>query len=148
MITPERFGAGVLFLGVDGRNGWVQTAGGVSEVKLVQLGPAWTGNYRLLWHPPEGFSRPLSLGDNSAAVAQIAALFARLDGQAVALAGTRFTPALQTRVRLFQRDQGLEDDGVVGVQTLLRLNEATGVDMTAAMARQWLEHAAAEEVGL
>jgi general secretion pathway protein A len=149
MITPERFGAGVLFLGNQGRNAWVLNNGRVSEVELVQLGPAWTGDYRLLWHPPEGFIRPLGVGDNSAAVAEVAALFARLDGQSQALAGTRFTPALQTRVRLFQREQGLEDDGVVGVQTLLRLNEATGVDITAARARQLLEPALlGEESGI
>jgi general secretion pathway protein A len=71
-------------------------------------------------------------------VAQVASLFARLDGQQQALAGNRFSPALQTRVRLFQREQGLEDDGVVGVQTLLKLNEALGIDLTAAVARDKL----------
>jgi general secretion pathway protein A len=146
MITPERFGASVLFLGSEGRSAWVLTDRGVSEVELIQLGSVWTGNYRLLWHPPAGFSRRLDLGDDSAAVAQVAALFARLDGQPQALAGNRFNNVLQTRVQLFQREHGLEADGVVGVQTLLRLNEATGVDITAAMARQLLEAAPEEEV--
>ncbi|MEM8662310.1 MAG: peptidoglycan-binding domain-containing protein, partial [Pseudomonadota bacterium] len=50
-----------------------------------------------------------------------------------------FTTALQTRVRLFQRQHGLSADGVVGVQTLLRLNQLTGVDLTAEAARQILE---------
>ena len=148
MITAERFGAGVLLLGSQGRTGWILSDQGVSEIELVELGTAWTGNYRLLWHPPEGFSRPLGLGDNSPAIARIATLFARLDGQPQALAGTRFTPALQSRVRLFQRQQGLEDDGVVGVQTLLRLNEATGVDLSAAEARQALAQVPGEEAGL
>lgn len=148
MITAERFGAGVLLLGSRGRTGWVLTDSGVSEIELVQLGPAWTGNYRLLWQPPEGFTRPVGLGDNSPAIAQIAALFARLDGQPQALAGTRFTPALQARVRLFQRQQGLEDDGVVGVQTLLRLNEAAGVDISAAAARKILAQASGTEASL
>jgi general secretion pathway protein A len=79
-------------------------------------------------------------------VAQVAALFARLDGQPQALAGTRFTPALQTRVRLFQREHALEDDGVVGMQTLLRLNEALGIDLTAATARAQLAAGADEGV--
>ena len=146
MITPERFAAGVLFLGVNGRNAWVATEGGIREVELGLLGPTWTGNYRLLWHPPEAFTHPLGLGDDSPAVAQVADLFARMDAQPQALAGTRFTTALQSRVRLFQREQGLEDDGVVGVQTLLRLNEATGIDLTAAAARQQLEKNSAEVV--
>ncbi len=135
MVTPERFAAGVVFLGMNGRRAWVATPGGIGEADLSLLGPAWTGNYRLLWHPPEGFNRPLGLGDNSPAVARVAELFARLDGQEQALADSRFNAALQTRVRLFQREQGLQDDGVVGMQTLLRLNEATGIDLTAAAAR-------------
>ena len=141
MITPERFAAGALFLGFNGRMAWVATEQGIIEVEPGELGPSWTGGYRLLWHPPEGFSRPLGLGDNSPAVAQVAALFARLDGQSQALAGTRFTPALQTRVRLFQREHSLEDDGVVGMQTLLKLNEALGIDPTTAAAREQLAQA-------
>jgi len=138
MTTPERFAASVLVVGIEGASAWVATGGGVTEVDLGLLGPAWTGNYQLLWHPPEGFSRPLGLGDNSPVVTQVAALFARLDGQAQALAATRFNPGLEARVRLFQREHGLEDDGVVGLQTLLKLNEVLGIDTTAARARERL----------
>lgn len=138
MISPERFAAGVLFLGFSGRDAWVATREGITRVNLAQLGPAWTGSYRMLWHPPEGFTRPLGLGDSSPAVAQIAAMFARLDGQQQALAGKRFTSALQARVRLFQRASALEADGVVGMQTLLKLNEALGIDPTSAAARDRL----------
>ena len=135
MITPERFAAGVLLLGLQDRSAWVVTDGGVKQVELGELGPAWSGSYRLLWHPPEGFVRPLGLGDDSATVARVATLFAQLDGQAQALAGSRFNAGLQARVRLFQREHGLKDDGVVGMQTLLKLNEQLGIDPTAASAR-------------
>lgn len=138
MITPERFAAGVLLLGLEDRSAWVATDGGVKQIELGELGPAWSGSYRLLWHPPEGFVRPLGLGDDSATVARVATLFARLDGQAQALAGTRFNAALQTRVRLFQREHGLKDDGVVGMQTLFKLNEQLGIDPTTAGARAQL----------
>ena len=47
------------------------------------------------------------------------------------LADSVFNTALQQRVRLFQRQRGLMDDGVVGMQTLLVLNEALGIDLTA-----------------
>lgn len=138
MITSERFAAGALFLGFNGRKVWLATGEGMTEVEPGELGPSWTGGYSLLWHPPDGFFSPLSMGDNSPAVAQVAALFARLDGQPQALAGTRFSPGLQTRVRLFQREHALDDDGVVGLQTLLKLNEVLGIDPTAASARSAL----------
>ena len=142
MISPERFAAATLLLGMDERSAWVATANGPALVELGELGLSWSGSYRLLWHPPPGYSQSLALDDDSAVVARIADLFARLDGQEQALAGTRFTPALQTRVRLFQQEQGLKADGVVGMQTLLRLNERLGISPTAAQARARLETAA------
>jgi general secretion pathway protein A len=139
MITPARFAAAALLLGMDGRSAWVLTPRGVSEVNLVELGPLWTGRYRFLWHPPAGFDGPIALGEDSAVVTQVAELFARLDGQQSALADSRFNAALQQRVRLFQLEHNLEDDGVVGVHTLLVLNEQIGIDATAAQARNQLQ---------
>ena len=54
------------------------------------------------------------------------------------LAGQRFNSALEQRVKLFQSNAGLEADGVVGVQTLLRLNERAGVDARAIDLRRQL----------
>jgi len=136
MITPERFSAGVVLLGMEGRMAWVASGKGVQQLGLAELGPLWSGRYRFLWHPPPGFDQPLALGDTHPVVGEIAQLFARLDGQPRALAGDQFNTALQQRVRLFQQEQGLDDDGVVGVQTLLKLNEQLGIDATAETARR------------
>jgi general secretion pathway protein A len=146
MVTPERFSAAVLLLGLNGRSAWALTDRGVSQVSLAGLAPAWTGRYRFLWHPPQGFERPVALGDDSAVVEQVAELFARLDGQLRALADKKFNVALQQRVRLFQLEHKLDDDGVVGVQTLLRLNEQLGIDTTAAGARSQLQDSVSEMV--
>jgi general secretion pathway protein A len=146
MITPQRFAAAVLFLGAEGRTAWVAATEGIVELELGELGLAWTGRYRLLWHPPDGFSGPLGLGDESPVVSQIASLFARLDGQQKALSGTLFSPVLQARVRMFQRENGLLDDGVVGVQTLLKINEALGIDLTNSAARKRLAQVTEEVV--
>jgi general secretion pathway protein A len=144
-ITPERFTAEMLLLGIAGAQAWVLMQGEVVQVSLVDLAPFWTGRYRFLWRPPAGFEYPLSAGDDSDAVAEVAHLFARLDQQALPLAERRFTRSLQQRVRLFQRNNGLVDDGVVGVQTLLKLNEQLGIDITAAQARQQLQVAATSQ---
>jgi general secretion pathway protein A len=79
-------------------------------------------------------------------VAQVAELFARLDGQPQPLTGTRFNLTMETRVRLFQRKYALKEDGVVGMQTLLKLNEVLGIDPTAAAARDMLADYAGEVV--
>ncbi len=138
VITPERFAAGVVLLDIQGRRGWVATHGGAEEIDLSSLAPLWRGAYRYLWRAPPGYSRPLAQGDEGPVVAQVARLFAELDGQREPLAGSRFNTALQRRVRLFQEAHGLEDDGVVGVQTLLELNRALGIDPSAEQARQVL----------
>jgi general secretion pathway protein A len=144
-ITPERFSSEVLLLGVADGSAWVLSGEDVIQVNLTELAPYWTGRYRFLWHPPAGFVKPLAAGDDSAAVAVVAQLFAELDQQARPLTGSRFTRALQQRVRLFQQQNGLVDDGVVGEQTLLKLNEQLGIDMTAAQARGQLHAATTQQ---
>ncbi len=144
-INPERFSAEVLVLGVTDTQAWLQTDAGVVQVGLAELAPYWTGRYRFLWHPPAGFEKPLALGDDNDVVTTVAQLFARLDAQPDPLTSRRFNAALQQRVRLFQQQNGLADDGVVGVQTLLKLNEQLGIDVTAAQARQRLQATATEQ---
>lgn len=138
MVTPERFAAAVVMLGMEGHQAWLATPDGVLVVNLAELGSLWREGYRFLWHPPQDFQRPLAIGDKGPVIAEVAALFARLDGQSQALANQRFNKALQQRVRLFQRSRGLDDDGVVGVQTLLELNAQLGIDTTTGRARERL----------
>jgi len=146
MVTPERFGASTLLLGMQGSQGYVATASGVELVELSQLGPLWTGDFLFLWQAPEGYELPLAVGDTSSAVSRVAMLFAQLDKQSTALADSQFNNALKQRVILFQRQHQLEDDGVVGLKTLLKLNELLGIDVTADTARSLLDVATGEVV--
>ncbi|MFK7977237.1 MAG: AAA family ATPase [Halioglobus sp.] len=145
MITPARFAAETLLLEIKGTTAWVYTPGGEVAVELAELAPLWTGKYQFLWRAPDGFSQPLTLGDNSPAVTAVAQLFARLDGQSKPLAENAFTAPLQQRVRLFQSANGLASDGVVGLRTLLALNEQLGMDVTSPLARLRLQGAAGEQ---
>lgn len=139
LITAEKFSAALVLLGIEGRSAWVANSSGIEFVKLAEIGPLWNGGYRFLWHRPKGFERLLAEGDSSPAVGEVAQLFARLDGQARALTANRFNEALKQRVMLFQGAQGLEADGVIGVQTLLKLNDALGIDTSAVAARAILQ---------
>jgi general secretion pathway protein A len=145
-ITPERFSAETLLLGIEGASAWVWTEAGVAQVSLAELAPYWTGRYRFLWHPPPGFVKPLAVGDDSPVVAAVAQLFARLDKQPQPLSGTRFNRALEQRVRMFQKQHALIDDGIVGAQTLLKLNEQLGVDVTAQQARMQLQQSSTQRL--
>ncbi|MEP1594231.1 MAG: AAA family ATPase [Halieaceae bacterium] len=138
IVTPDRFAASVVLLSIADRQATLAAEDGIIEIELAEIGAQWTGDYFYLWHPPVGFDRPIALGDSGAAVAEVARLFARLDQQETSLTGQRFNSALDQRVRLFQRSNGLDDDGVVGERTLLKLNEQLAVDVTAGRARERL----------
>lgn len=140
VITPGGISAEVLLLGVESQTAWVLTDEGVVQVsRLDELVPLWTGQYRFFWRPPQSFELSLTPGQESDVVATVAQMFARLDAQPLPLADRRFNRALQQRVRLFQREHGLVDDGVIGVRTLIKLNEQLGIDVTAAQARHQLQ---------
>jgi general secretion pathway protein A len=140
MITPQRFSASALLLGVQERSATVLTHNGLVEMNLADLGTKWTGSYRFLWRPPKGFSGPLAAGVSNATVSEVALLFAQLDGQQQPLADTVFNEALKRRVILFQQTYALEDDGVVGMQTLLKLNELLGIDASNSSAIELLQN--------
>jgi general secretion pathway protein A len=138
LVTPDRFAAAALLLELGERTATLATPGGVTAVPLADLADYWGGGYRYLWDAPAGFGSGLAVGDEGPAVAAVAGRFARLDGQLQPLTGERFTPRLAERVRLFQRAEGLAEDGIVGTQTLRRLNFAAGlVPPPAARAAAW-----------
>jgi general secretion pathway protein A len=130
LVTPTRFAAVALLLRIEGRFALLWSAGEVVSVELATLAPLWDGAFSYLWRPPQGYTGPLVLWDQSPAVGTIAGLFAELDEQGKALTGSVFNRALQARVRLFQRQQGLSPDGAIGEQTILKLNEVMGIDPT------------------
>jgi general secretion pathway protein A len=140
MVSPERFAGSAILLEIQGRVALLKSGQGFETVNLAELAPYWTGSYQFFWHPPMGFSEPLSKGDRSATVAEVAKMFALLDGQSQYLTESLFNTALERRVVMFQNQHDLTGDGVVGIQTLLKLNESLNLDVTSAVARQTLEN--------
>lgn len=90
---------------------------------LTELGQLWTGEATFIWQPVNGYNGPVARGNQGAIVKWLASQFARLDGQATGLADQQFTERLEQRVKIFQRDHNLEADGVVGLKTLLAIQE-------------------------
>ncbi len=97
-------------------------------VPWSDVAPVWTGDFVYVWSRPEGFDKSLQLGDKSDLVTWVAEQFARLDQQPAPLTRQFFTEKLKKRVELFQRTQNILPDGVIGAQTLRRLNEVLGAD--------------------
>lgn len=129
MVTKDRFAAAAFVLAFREASALTWTKQGVREVPLAELAGGWTGGARYLWQAPRGWSGSVALGNTSSAVNVIAQMFATLDDMAAPTV-TNFGQALQDRVRLFQETEGIVADGVVGEQTLLRLNDRLGIGLT------------------
>jgi general secretion pathway protein A len=138
LVREDGGSAGAVLLGIEGNSAMLLAGSGWRLVALPELALRWSGEYRFLWRPPAGYRYPLALWADSPVVLEIAQMFARLDGQPAPLSGEVFNSALDSRVRLFQERHGLAVDGVVGVRTLLKLNQALGTDPGNAEIRQSL----------
>jgi len=118
----------------------LQDRSGITRVDRESLVQRWTGRYLYLWEAPLGYSEPLSVASAMAAAAGSAdsenqqlvewllAQFALLDPNTdVIISGGRYTAAVAQQVQRFQQQQGLVADGILGRETLMRLNQLTGV---------------------
>ncbi|MGB2259629.1 MAG: AAA family ATPase [Porticoccaceae bacterium] len=86
----------------------------------------WSGTFVYLWRPPQQIDS-LKLGDiDPQAVAWLQSKLAAVDIDAeVIISAGRYSQAIADQVLSFQRQQNLKADGVVGRETLLRLNQLT-----------------------
>lgn len=128
LITPDKKTAYVLIIGLGEENALLLKGGTEFTVPWTDIAEMWKGELIYAWHRPEGFESPLAAGQRGSAVNWLAEQFAALDQQKAPLARNIYNDKLKKRVELFQAGQGIKPDGVVGVQTLRRLNEVLGKD--------------------
>ncbi len=100
------------------------------QIPLVELGEYWTGEFIYVWQVPVGFERFIYKDSAQDQVDWLSGLFAQLDDQSRLLSEGRYNSRLQKRVEIFQRQQGLKEDGKAGIQTLLKLHEMVGIAIT------------------
>jgi general secretion pathway protein A len=119
-----------ILVGIDQQNAELLINGQRQTMALEALGQRWTGSFTLVWHKPSRFETAIAEGSSGPLVTWLAQQFSQLDQQAQALAEDLFNARLSQRVMIFQRNHALKDDGVVGLKTLLKLNEAMGIETT------------------
>jgi general secretion pathway protein A len=91
----------------------------VHTVPRASVERLWDGAYTVVWRPLPGALRVLTPGVQGPEVAWLRKALG--DGE-VAARPAVYDSALAGRVAAFQRSEGLEPDGVAGIQTLLRLS--------------------------
>lgn len=131
LTTQDKFTAYAVLVGLSKTSAVVLGANGETlSIALNELGEKWTGQVFYIWHRPPEFSSALSVGDTGASVTWLAEQFALMDHQDNPLATFQYTIALRERVKIFQRQVGLQADGILGEQTILKLNAIMGIDKT------------------
>ena len=86
----------------------------------------WTASYLYLWRSPDSFEILKPSDFNKPALAWLQGKLGLVnDGLEQLITGGNYTAAIQTQVTDFQRKQNIIADGIVGRQTLMRLNQLT-----------------------
>ncbi|WP_439100971.1 AAA family ATPase [Congregibacter sp.] len=139
LLDERRFEQRALLLAIENNRAVLSSPKGALSMPLERIAPLWTGAVWQLWRPSPGVARTLERGDRGDDVSRVAALFARLDGQMQPLTDSLFDSRLEARVKLFQQQQGLRADGVLGENTLRALSLAVGDDLGFAEAQAWAD---------
>lgn len=131
MATPEKFSAYLVLIGLNQEHALVLNEKSEKVVlPLAQIGDAWTGDIFYLWKKPADFTEPLTLGDSSSTIEWLAQQFAHMDKQNDPLTNDVYNIAFSERIKLFQRTKGIQADGVINQQTLMKVNDALSIDKT------------------
>ena len=99
--------------------------GGVGVTHTAEdVNDMWFGDFILLWRPPNGTSEPLGPGSSGPGVVWLRESLASIDERyrTTDLASPIFDDELGNKVRVFQRDNRLDVDGLAGHQTQIIIN--------------------------
>ena len=99
---------------------------GESSIKLDIFLKRWTGSFSYLWAPPKEF-KVLKLGDeNKAGLVWLQDKFSEIYANKQRLiTGGRFTEAIFDEIVLFQKQNSINPDGIVGRRTIMLINQLT-----------------------
>ncbi len=96
-------------------------------VDINELQSLWYGEYSLLWRNPENYdNKMIKPGDRNPTIRWMDDQLAVLNGRNTQTQGSSvYSGELVREVMEFQRNEGLVADGIVGPQTIIRINSAT-----------------------
>ncbi len=96
------------------------------HVRLASLARAWQGDFATYWQPPEGYIVGMPALTRGPAVEWLERHLAAAEGVPPAAnpAAVLLDDALRSRVRAFQRAQGLKADGQPGPMTFMQLESS------------------------
>ena len=96
---------------------------GDNEVRMSRkkLNPLWQGEYQLFWKMPDGFVEHTKFGDSGPVVRWLTDAIYNIDHVNITPAD-RFTKKVEDWLMLFQMENGLVADGILGKHSVIMIN--------------------------
>ena len=99
----------------------------VIDITKDKLEDVWTGEYTLLWKRPENYQDTIYPGDTNQTVGWLSEQLASLPDYGPPIkASLSYGYDMENRIRLLQKRCGIFVDGLVGRETLIKINTLTG----------------------
>jgi len=103
----------------------IAMAGKIQVVPLEQLVFYWKGDFTLLWRIPPGFKDLIKPGNTGQAVLWLSKKMNEINQTPQMNLNSYYDRELVEQVKAFQLRVGLKNDGVVGIKTLIQINQLT-----------------------
>ena len=109
---------------LDDESVWLHADSSTRRESLEWFVERWNGAFLYLWYSPEDI-QVLRLGDkDQVAVNWLQSKLQLMDSDYLPyITGGNYTEVIRDKVLNFQQQQGIEEDGVVGRQTIMKLNQ-------------------------
>ena len=113
----------VVLSGLDENVAVVSIAGKNYSVSIDDFTDFWFGDYMLLWRPESSQGTQFIPGMRDQGVIWLRESLAKIQGEPVTpMSSNLFDGKLEERVKIYQREQRLNVDGVVGYETQIAIN--------------------------
>jgi len=99
------------------------------KIKLHDLDKYWYGQFILLWNKPEYYSSAILPGESGNVIHWLNLQLEKVnDSYSPDLIISKYDTYLIDKVKIFQTQQGLTADGIVGPVTIIHLNNKLGIE--------------------
>lgn len=98
-------------------------------VSLEQLQYYWKGEYSLFWKKPSEYQGLIRPGDEGEAVVWLHQQINKIENNPQGVVSSFYDARLEQKIKAFQLSQGLQDDAMVGVKTLIHMNHSLHPDL-------------------
>jgi len=112
----------VIISGIDDEHATLDHGGRLLRVPIALLDERWSGDYLMLWRPPQPGARVIGRGSGGDVLAWLRQRLASLPDSDLSPEPARYDVEMINAIKRFQAEQGLSVDGVAGPRTLILLS--------------------------